>query len=133
MAGQVKFCLGFLFHPRRKTTYLIENDEIHVTPETIFIYSAILARTAISKHSAILKGTFYRILRFWQREEINRKQDIRRRRVFRLGSSFRVCTHQANEFTVHSACETNQDQATTSATEPVCSYYSVLLLLFILV
>ena len=75
VAGQVKVCLGFRFHRRRKMTNLIEN-EIHVTPETIFIYSAILARTEISKHSAILKGTFCRILRFWQRKEINRKQDI---------------------------------------------------------
>ena len=60
--AMVKFCPGFLFHRRRKTTNLIEN-EIHVKAETIFIskHSAILASAVISKYSAILARN---ILRF---------------------------------------------------------------------
>ena len=36
-AGHGKVCPGFLFHRRRKTTNLIDN-EIHVTAETILSY-----------------------------------------------------------------------------------------------
>ena len=74
VAGHGTVCLGFLFHRRRKTTNLIDN-EIHVTAETIFIskHSIILARTVIFKHSVILPMN---ILRFWQGEGINRTQDI---------------------------------------------------------
>ena len=55
MAGHGKVSARFLFHRRRKTANLI-NNEIHVLAETIFIRqtfydSAILARTVISKHN----------------------------------------------------------------------------------
>ena len=45
MAGQGEVCPGLLFHRRRKTTNLIDN-EIHLTAQTFFIskHSAILAR-----------------------------------------------------------------------------------------
>ena len=58
MASHGKVCPGFLFHRRRKTTNLMDN-EIHVTAET-FCDSVILARTVISKHSAILARRGYK-------------------------------------------------------------------------
>ena len=71
----VRFCWGFLFHRRRKTKNLIDN-EIYVTAETLFASfktfcdSAILARTVISKHFAIQARNS---LRFWQGEEIDKR------------------------------------------------------------
>ena len=45
VAGQGEVCPGLLFHRRRKTTNLIDN-EIHLAAQTFFIskHSAILAR-----------------------------------------------------------------------------------------
>ena len=76
VAGYGKLSDTFLFHRRRKTTNLIDN-EIHLTAATIFI----------SKHSAILRfwqerlfpsilrycQEHFAILRFWQGAQINRR------------------------------------------------------------
>ena len=76
MAGQGKVWTRFLFHRRRKTANLIDNEKIHVTVETSFIskHSVILAKTVISKHNFCDCGKEYSaILRFWHGEEINRR------------------------------------------------------------